>query len=210
MKRGGEVELRVRCYDPEPLPPRAESLIQGQGRKVRSTGIAAISAQLYRLHAPSAVRCARRLLHSEADACEVVHDVFLSLLQKPGQYSGVGTFRAFLHAAVRHASLNRLRRHTTDLRIMREVAISIHTGAFSPNCPERATTLSATLRQLPRPLAMVAVYYHLQECTHDEIAQKLGCSRRHVGDLIERLASWYRHEGAASSQPMTTRRTLPK
>lgn len=44
------------------------------------------------------------------------------------------------------------------------------------------------LAQLPPPLAEVAVYYYYcDEMTHEEIAAVLGCSRRHVGHLVEQL-----------------------
>jgi RNA polymerase sigma-70 factor (ECF subfamily) len=45
---------------------------------------------------------------------------------------------------------------------------------------------------LPEPLGHVAVYYYLDELTHEEIAELLGCSRRHVGNLLVRLSAWAR------------------
>jgi len=46
------------------------------------------------------------------------------------------------------------------------------------------------LEQLPRALAEVAVYYYVDELSQQEIADLMGCSRRHVGHLIERLEAW--------------------
>ncbi len=43
------------------------------------------------------------------------------------------------------------------------------------------------LARMPPELARVAVYHYADEMTHDEIALLLECSRRHVGNLIERL-----------------------
>jgi RNA polymerase sigma-70 factor (ECF subfamily) len=40
---------------------------------------------------------------------------------------------------------------------------------------------------VPEELAQAAVYYYADEMTHEEIAEVLRCSRRHVGDLLERL-----------------------
>ena len=43
------------------------------------------------------------------------------------------------------------------------------------------------LSTLDEELAGLAVYYYLDEMTHAEIAEQLGCSRRQVGYLLERL-----------------------
>ena len=42
---------------------------------------------------------------------------------------------------------------------------------------------------LDEELAQVAVHYYLDEMTHAEIADILGCSRRQVGYLLERLST---------------------
>ena len=47
--------------------------------------------------------------------------------------------------------------------------------------------LHSALRELPEQLALVAVYYHVDELTHEEISELLGCSRRQVGKLLARL-----------------------
>jgi DNA-directed RNA polymerase specialized sigma24 family protein len=48
------------------------------------------------------------------------------------------------------------------------------------------------LAQLPPELAEVAIYFHCDEMTQDEIAALLACSRRHVGHLLERLHNMMR------------------
>jgi len=150
------------------------------------------SDELYRMYAPQAFRRARRVLRSDADAHEVVNDVFLSLLERPRQYGGQCAFGGFLHSAVTHACLNRLRHQATRAK----VAGDFKRGAlFSPTTatdPEEASTLRSVLARLPAQLADVAVYYYLYELTHDDIAHILGCSRRHVGDLVSRLEEWAR------------------
>jgi RNA polymerase sigma-70 factor (ECF subfamily) len=42
-----------------------------------------------------------------------------------------------------------------------------------------------------------ALHHYLDELTHDEIAELLGCSRRHVGDLIARARAWVAQEVGA-------------
>jgi RNA polymerase sigma factor (sigma-70 family) len=48
------------------------------------------------------------------------------------------------------------------------------------------------LVKLPRDQASAAIYYHLDGMSHHEIAEVLGCSRRHVGDLLERIRAQVR------------------
>lgn len=145
---------------------------------------------LYRSHAPRALRRARRLLGSEADAYEVVQDVFLSLFERPEQFRGESSMSTFLYGAVTHACLNRIRNRNNRERLLRE---HLATGAAlvpQGTQPEQLAALRWALARMPEPLAQVAVYYYMDELTHEDIARILSCSRRHVGNLLERLATW--------------------
>jgi RNA polymerase sigma factor (sigma-70 family) len=153
---------------------------------------------LYRRYAPAAFRRAARLLGNEADACEVVHDVFVSLFERPEQFSGESRMSTFLYSAVTHACLNRIRNRRTRERLLREQheALRSSGGGDGATAHDR-TLLRALLTRMPEPLGEVAVYYYMDELTHEEIARVIGCSRRHVGDLVERLLSWARNAEAS-------------
>jgi RNA polymerase sigma factor (sigma-70 family) len=154
-----------------------------------TTSSAAIDA-LYRTHAPRAFRRAQRLLGTESDAHEVVHDVFLSLFERPEQFGGESSMSTFLYSAVTHACLNRIRNQANRVRLLQQHfadAPPIAPGTY----PEQLAALRWALVRLPEPLAQVAVYYYMDELTHDDIARILGCSRRHVGDLLVRVASFF-------------------
>lgn len=145
--------------------------------------------ELYRRHAPSVHRRAVELLGSEADAAEVVQDLFVSLLEKPAQFAGKSSLTTFLYSATTHACLNRLRNQRNRTRLL-----ALH-GAATQGCQvgpraERLLTLRMLLQRLPEELAAVAVYYYLDEMTYDEIAALLDCSRRHVGNLLARLSQF--------------------
>lgn len=45
----------------------------------------------------------------------------------------------------------------------------------------------AMLASVPADVAAVAVHHHMDGMTYDEIAEVLGCSRRHVGTLLARF-----------------------
>jgi len=152
--------------------------------------------ELYRTYAPQAFRRARRVLRSDADAHEVVNDVFLSLLERPWQYGGQCAFGGFLQAAVTHACLNRLRHQATHVKLSGDGNLGALFPPASAADPEEASTLRSVLACLPAQLADVAVYYYLHELTQDDIARIMGCSRRHVGDLVMRLEDWARSQNA--------------
>lgn len=140
---------------------------------------------LYREHGHVVLRRARRILGNEEDAREVLHDVFVSFIDRPDAFRGQSSITTWLYSATTHACLNRLRNQRTRARLLTEGYVA----------PERSTAggaeSTAVLRDLlarvPVELAQVAIYFYADEMTHEEIARVLGCSRRHVGDLVERL-----------------------
>jgi RNA polymerase sigma-70 factor (ECF subfamily) len=148
--------------------------------------------QLYLTHGPAVLHRARQLLGDEAEAQEVLHDVFTSLLQDPGQYAGQSSAMTFLYRMTTNAALGRLRRRRTHARLLaREYG-----GREEPAqpSPEGLLQLRAWLEALPEELGRVAVYHHLDELTQEEIAEVLGCSRQWVGKLLGRLAERERRE----------------
>ena len=154
---------------------------------------------LYRRHAPAAFRRARRLLGSDADAHEVVHDLFLSLWERSEQYAEKSSMSTFLYASVTHACLNRIRDHGNRTRLAREHFAEQPLERVPPSADQEATAaLRSALERMPEPLAQVAVYYHFDDLSHEDIARILGCSRRHVGDLLERLEHWVRKQEKAA------------
>lgn len=147
--------------------------------------------QIYREHGHVVLRRARRLLGSEAEARDAFHEIFLSLLTRPEQLRGVTRITAWLYGATTHHCLNVLRQRRTRTRLL---------AAIDPAPPdagkrgEQMVRVRALLARLPAPLDEVAVYYYVDEMTHEEIAAVLGCSRRQVGYLLERL----QHEAQAA------------
>jgi RNA polymerase sigma-70 factor (ECF subfamily) len=113
--------------------------------------------------------------------------VFLSLFEHPEQYAGHSRMSTFLYSAVTHVCLNRLRNGRTRERLLAQ-----HGDVLTPSDRARPSAdqlfqLRALIQQLPEVLAQVAVYRYMDELTHEEIAEIMGCSRRHVGDLLKRL-----------------------
>jgi len=150
---------------------------------------------MYQRHAPSVFRRARALLGTDADAHEVVQDVFMTLLENPDQYERRSAMTTFLYSVTTHACLNRIRNQKARVRLLNEHALAGTSTPSTPS-PEQISVLHDVLKRMPDELARAAIYYWVDELTQDDIARILGCSRRHVGHLLERVTGWARAQEA--------------
>jgi RNA polymerase sigma factor (sigma-70 family) len=145
----------------------------------------------YRAHAPAVFRRARRILGDAHEAEEIVQEVFEALAVDAGSLARAASPAGWFYASTTNRCINRLRDAKNRLRLLHDHAPSRATAASA----EDSAVLRELLGRLPEELAKVAVYYYGDEMTHEEIARLLDCSRRHVGDLVERL-----HEAIEASE----------
>ena len=144
--------------------------------------------RIYRVHGHIVLRRARRLLGNEDDAREVLQELFASLVARPDAFSGRSAITTWLYGATTNLCLNRLR----NGKSRSELVGARYAGATEAQEP-RAEALAAArllLARMPAELAVIAVHYYIEEMTHEEIAEVLGCSRRHIGDLLVRAGEW--------------------
>jgi RNA polymerase sigma-70 factor (ECF subfamily) len=149
---------------------------------------AASLEQIYRLHGHIVLRRARRLLGNEEDAREVLQELFVSLVARPGAFEGRSAVTTWLYGATTNLCLNRIRNLNSRTHLLgaRNAAASEAEAARA----EAMTAARLMLARMPEELAAVAVHYYIEEMTHEEIAEVLGCSRRRVGDLLARVGNW--------------------
>jgi len=145
---------------------------------------------LYRRHAGGAFRRAQRILGNAADAHEIVHDVFLSLFERPEQYAGRSAFTTFLYSAITHACLNHLRNQNNRTRLLQEHGSVLWMEPGARAEAEHSAELRGLLLRMPEQLAQVAVYRHFDSLSHRDIARVVGCSIRQVVELLTRLETW--------------------
>ena len=148
-------------------------------------------ASLYRRHGLTVFRRALRILGCESEAHEIVQDIFLSLFERPEQFSGRSTVTTFLYSMTTHACLNRLRDQRNRERLLRSwqeqgSKLEVASGLSL----EQRLMLQEALSALPGDLAQVAIYSILDGLTHEQIARIMACSRRQVGNLLARLSRW--------------------
>jgi len=140
-------------------------------------------SELYQSHGAVVLRRARQITGSHDEAQEVLHEVFRKLVEDPRSLDGARNHLAWLYAATTHMCINRIRNRKNRERLLHKRGPPEHVQEPSA---ETIALVRQALQSLPDELASAFIYYYLDQVTHSEIASVIGCSRRHVGDLLER------------------------
>ncbi len=146
----------------------------------------------YRQHGAMVLRRAMRILGDEGEAQEVLQELFIGLLQRPAQLPPkAGT--SWFYSATTHACLNRIRNRKNRGRILEFKVFPAQTNVQAS--ASDAVMVRQMLAQLPEEQAQAAIHYYYDEMSHEEISEILGCSRRHVGNLLERVQATLQTDG---------------
>jgi RNA polymerase sigma-70 factor (ECF subfamily) len=145
-------------------------------------------ADLYLKHGGMVFRRARAVVGDAELARDVVQEVFLVLHERQEAMREVGLV-SWLYTATTNRSLKLVRDRANRARLLGENAERFLPGPVV--APDLAAEVRRLLPLLDEELAQVAVYRHLDEMTREEIAGLMDCSRRHVGNLIQRLESQF-------------------
>lgn len=151
-----------------------------------SKDVQANVATLYRQYGASVSRRAFQILRNADEAQEMLQDIFARLLERPELAQRARDPAAYLYAITTSACLNRLRDRKNRARLVEREIAPWRNDLASGSSQDRAMVIELLVK-LPDEEASAAIYYHLDGMSHHEIAEVLGCSRRHVGHLIERL-----------------------
>lgn len=193
-----------------------ESLLE----RLRAGDTAALEALMERF-APRIYRVAHGITRSEADAEEVVQDVFLTLFRRASGFEGRSALGTWIYRVATNAALNRRR----GKRVQLEVMLEDHLPAFledghragdrsdlladwSPLPDERLLTgetrrvLEEALDTLPDHYRAVVVLRDVEELPIERIAETLGESVASVKSRLHRARmalreQLTRHLGAA-------------
>jgi RNA polymerase sigma-70 factor (ECF subfamily) len=151
--------------------------------------------RVYRSHGDLVLRRAQQILGDETEAREALQEIFMPLVQDPSPLDGARSLTAWLYAATTHHCLNVLRNRRNRARLVTENLAPLAPRSRDGEGQARAEVREA-LARLPDDLARAAVYYWLDEMTHEEIAELLGYSRRHIGNLLEQAQAQLREASA--------------
>ena len=143
-------------------------------------------ATLYIRYGASVLRRARQILRSTEAAEEILQEVFTRLVAQPELLRDMSAPSTFLYVATTNACLNRLRDQRNRERLIDRQMPPSQDARVPGSSADRAIVLDL-LDKLPAEQASAFIYCYLDGMSHAEIADVLGCSRRHVGNLIDRV-----------------------
>jgi RNA polymerase sigma-70 factor (ECF subfamily) len=154
------------------IPHAADQSLAARVRR----GDADALAELYAAAGPAVMRVAYRLSRNQADAEDVLHDVFLGLPEALLRYEERGALVAWVTRLAVRTTLDRMRRGRRDVTLdAADGSPALH-AAHRADAILAATTLRSALDTLSAPLRTVFVLKELEGYTHAEIAVLLDIS----------------------------------
>ncbi|MBL8952404.1 MAG: sigma-70 family RNA polymerase sigma factor [Myxococcaceae bacterium] len=154
--------------------------------------------ELYRRYAPAVFRRARSLLAGdEAEANDVVQEVFLAYVKNQSKLRGEAQPFTILYQMATYQSVDRLRRSARWSN--RLTSLSVDEDAEGPALQVPSRDDGAARLEAARDLALLtegedeqtltcALLYFVEAYTTEEIAQSLGISRKTVGRALAAFA----------------------
>lgn len=145
--------------------------------------------RLYREHHEMILRTAYRLTHSMGDAEDVLHSVFVRLLQRESRLGNDVHTGPYLHRAAVNAALDILRRRQRLVPLEalppgREASQETQSGQVSRG--ELAARLRVALARLSPQAAEIFVLRHVEGYSNREIGRLLGISWGSVAVTVHR------------------------
>ena len=155
---------------------------------------AAIEA-LYRKYGPAVLRRARAILRDEQAGRDVMQEVFIQAIRESGAFRGEASPMTWIYRITTNLCLNRIRDEGRRAQLLAEHLPDEEEAR--PATAEQKVTLAAILRQVPDELREIAVYYYVDQMSHDEIAALVKVSRRTVGNRLDE----FRRVARAAAEP---------
>lgn len=153
--------------------------------------------QLYEAHAPALRRYARRRVGPQ-ESEDMVHDVYLRLLQEGREAQALEHPRAYLFRIASNIAIDARRRARVRGRIGEEAPCLVDLAESMTNPDMKIerfmelNKLRASLEELPALSNKVFLFKHVGDLTHAEIASRLGVSIRTVERHLAKAMSHLR------------------
>jgi len=135
---------------------------------------------MYEQYRRSVYRRARTLLADEDAAKDVLQEVFLKAMRVPADDPLIENPMGWFYRTTTNLCLNRLRNTKRRRQLLSEPAAEL---VFAPDA-DASVIVKRILSALPEELQAAAIYYYVDELSHEEIAVLLGTSRRTIGNRL--------------------------
>jgi RNA polymerase sigma-70 factor (ECF subfamily) len=183
--RGGRLLVVTAARLASPTNPDDAELVGAMAR-----GDADALAALYDRHSALLYAAALRVLRSEGDAEDLLHDVFLEVWAEAGRFDpSRGSVRTWLLVKMRGRALDRLRRDRRRTRLAEQVddveRTLVRVALSAEASAERRLTLREALIEVPEDVRVVVESLVVLGLTARELAETLGLPE---GTVRSRLA----------------------
>jgi RNA polymerase sigma-70 factor (ECF subfamily) len=153
--------------------------------------------ELYSRYSRSVWRRARGILADDEAARDVMQEVFLRAIKVDAREAFEARPIAWLYRVTTNLCLNRLR----DAKRRTEILSDCSLEETRDRDADAQILLRRILEGVPEELQDIAIYYYVDDLSHDEIANILGVSRRTIGN---RLAAFHLAVGELVTQEATS------
>lgn len=143
--------------------------------------------ELYQRYAAMVLRRVLRFFPRD-EAEEVVHEVFIKVLERIEGFRGDASPTTWLYRLTTNHCINRARDQGRRAELWRaNEHVLAPALALGVDEQETATFLRQFWRELDPETIEVGIHYFVDGLTHAEIARVLGCSRRTIGNRLDAL-----------------------
>jgi len=152
--------------------------------------------KLYCRHHEMVLRTAYRLTGSMGDAEDVLHSVFVKLMQREEEFEDDANLGPYLHRAAVNTALDilRRRRRTVPLEAVPASREAVEESQFRRvSNAELGERLRVALTTLSAHAAEVFVLRHVEGCSNQEIGRLLGISWGSVAVTLHRARRRLQH-----------------
>ncbi len=190
------ISTAVRPLRSAPPVPRRVADEAGLIAALRSGDESALGP-LYERYAAVVYGAAHRITGSQADAEDVLQDVFVGLPEALRRYDERGRLASWLRGVAVRTALMKLR---SRRRLREETLDSVEAIASAANAPSITDRITARLaiKALPDSLRVVFILKEVEGYSHAEIAEMLGVSSG--ASAARLLRAWRALLGAHSSR----------
>lgn len=125
-----------------------------------------------------------KMLRNEAEAQDVVQDLFMSFWAKSAELDLKTNLLGYLYVTARHKVLNTIRKRKTSDRFIDglEAYVLMHSDSIIDQINEKelAVAIETEIKNLPEKMRVVFEYSRKEYLSHREIADQLGISDKTV------------------------------
>lgn len=148
--------------------------------------------ELYATHGRMVMRRVQRFFSTQ-EAEEVLHEVFVKVVERANTYRGEASPTTWLYNLATNHCINRKRDVGRRAQLWQQHVVPACTQHSTPD-HDAALFLREFWQRLDEQVVRIGIYYFIDGMSHAQIADLVGCSRRTVGNRLEELSGQARAE----------------